>query len=159
MNTSEINNHLRKIKPFLGTYPADSIPSLKGVRKKGVIVNTDEKNEKGEHWTAIFVDENGTAEYFDSFGFPPLVASVQQFLDKTFPSNWKYNGTTLQHPMATSCGLFCIAFIKARASGKSFSSFISIFTLDLTRNEQIIHSLTKNGKSFVPEITSEKFVW
>lgn len=137
MNTHEINQILRKLKPFVGTFACDSCPSVKK-RPAGLVINTDPTNEKGEHWVALWLLENGTGEYFDSFGFPPLVPEIQTYINMECPQGFKYNNKTLQHPMTNTCGPFSIAFIIAKTEGEEFGFFISKFSFDLEKNEDLL---------------------
>jgi len=73
MNTLEINNSLKKFKTFLGAFPKDKLPKTR--KPCGLIINTDSSNNPGEHWVAIYTDNN-CSEYFDSFGLPPLQEEI-----------------------------------------------------------------------------------
>lgn len=82
MDTSEINKSLKRYSIFRGAFACDQIPKLK-TRPVAYIVNTDRAQRSGEHWTAIMLLDNNRGEYFDSFGFPPLVPDVQEYV-KTY---------------------------------------------------------------------------
>ena len=146
MNTLEINRVLKSNKSFLGTFPCDVIKLLPySIRSKGLIVNTDPKGEKGEHWTAIWFNACGSAEYFDSFGFPPLIDSVREFMEERSAGHFVYNSKTLQHPFATSCGQYCIYFIQSRSADTSYKAFVKKFSTNLTLNEEILRVYFKGA--------------
>ena len=142
MNTLEINNILSELKPFVGTFASDNCPPIRR-RPSGIIINTDPSKEGGEHWVALWLSQDGTGEYFDSFGFPPLVPQIQAYIDRECPHGFKYNNKTLQHPMSITCGPFSIAFIIAKSEGKEFHSFISKFSLNLEKNDSLLSELLK----------------
>lgn len=137
MNTIEINNILSNLNSFIGTFPCDVFPEVKK-KPAGMIFNTDTSNGGGEHWIAVWMTVDGTSEYFDSFGFPPLVKQTQDFLSNHSPNGFTYNNKTLQHPMAVSCGPFCVAFIIAKSLGQTFVSFVSKFSFNLAANEELL---------------------
>ena len=70
MNILEINNEM-KIDCFKGTFSCDAIPKIKYKQPIAIIINTDPSYKPGEHWVALFINNN-IAEYFDSFGGKPI---------------------------------------------------------------------------------------
>lgn len=109
-----------------------------------MIVNTHPASKSGEHWTAIILQVANKAEYFDSFGMPPLQPEVLHHLRKTC-SSWVYSSKTLQHPLAVTCGPFCCAYLISRASGCSYQAFIDSFSNDLAANEEAVWARLKLG--------------
>ena len=48
-----------------GVFSSDRLPT----KPRLLVCNTDPSDESGEHWIAIYVDDDGHyAEYFDSLG-------------------------------------------------------------------------------------------
>ena len=141
MNTSEINHILSEINFFIGTFPCDYLPKLIPFRPCSMIVNTDSASESGEHWTAIILLDENRAEYFDSFGFPPLVPKVQQYLNEKAVNGIEYSSKTMQHPESIACGLYCIEFIKWRSLNFSYHCFISNFSENLAANDSILQNI------------------
>ncbi len=139
MNTSEINNELRHIKCFIGTFARDRLPSLTSL-PVGLIVNTDKASDSGQHWIAIYIDKNGRGEYFDSFGFPSLHIDIINFLSLN-TNRWQYSCHMLQHASAKTCGNYCIFYIKLRCNGFSQCQFIQLFTNITLINDKIVKSL------------------
>ena len=72
MNTHEIENLLRHLNGYIGTFSADSIPKLKLTSKsKSFICNTDPSYLPGRHWIAMNMYKKGKKnilEVFDSYG-------------------------------------------------------------------------------------------
>jgi hypothetical protein len=103
MDTITIIKLLKKFKCFQGVYPLDKIKPFKK-RPIAIIVNTDKSNEPGEHWVSIFIDKNGSGEYFDSFGLPPLHDELIEYLNINCANGWRFNPIALQSDDSTTCG-------------------------------------------------------
>ena len=85
---SILNSCTTTKRVFRGVYPLDHIKQGHG---PGVyICNTDPSDMPGEHWIVIALSEDGTGEYFDSFGLPPLKPEFLKFLNKE-SHQWTYN--------------------------------------------------------------------
>ena len=89
---------------IIGVYPRDRLPKLvKNPRVPfGLIVNTDTSKGPGEHWVAIWVDSEGHAVFFDSFGEPPLFygLEIDKFLTRNF-GRFELNTIQVQHPKSS----------------------------------------------------------
>ena len=73
MDTNQIEYSDRT--PMLKPYLVECMP--KTVQYPCVMVlNTDPADEAGEHWVALYFDENGQGEYFDSWNTPPTLLQV-----------------------------------------------------------------------------------
>ena len=60
-----------------------------------MLCNTDKSDEPGEHWIAIYVDDNGRyEEYFDPLGRAPI--SVFERYMNVHCRDWIYNRKQLQ---------------------------------------------------------------
>ena len=87
------------MRRFDGVFAADRLPNDPCL----LVCNTD-PHRLGEHWVAIYVDNEGRyGEYFDSFGRPPSV-TFRRYLDK----HWSYNDVQLQSVVSRFCVLYCI---------------------------------------------------
>ncbi|KAI1291112.1 hypothetical protein HDE_07691 [Halotydeus destructor] len=113
MDTSEILSALKGVPGFCGVFPADHLRVPKSF-PASVVVNTDDSGKPGEHWVAIHWPNRSSIEYFDSFGFPPLVPRIAKVVAN---GSFTYNSATLQHPATSTCGVYCIAFVLSRAKG------------------------------------------
>ena len=142
METRQIDQELKLYPSYVGTFACDQLYFRSPLpRPFALVINTDGIRNHGEHWTAIYAPREGEPEYFDSFGFPPLIANVQRFLDVNCQKSWYYSSNSIQHPFSMSCGQYCIKFIKHRIQGKSFKSFISNFFEESSVNDTILEKM------------------
>ena len=124
MNTRQIEailkSDLMTRDLYRGTFSMDEVPRLK-MRPGCFIINTDDRDEPGEHWLAVYND-NGHVEYFDSYGLPPIDKRLFAFLG----DNYKYNATKLQLLFSNACGFYCVYNILHRARGRSMEDIIKV---------------------------------
>ena len=90
------------------------------------------------HWTCLL--KNGTNYYyFDSYGFPASEEVEEQI------GEYIYSDQQLQDMDSTSCGYFCVAFMRYMASGRggqtAYSNFLKSFSKDVKKNEIVLHKL------------------
>ena len=65
MNTNEIDRFLRRrLRDFDGVFSVDNLPESPHL----LVCNTDPSDRPGRHWIAIYVDNEGRGDFFDSFG-------------------------------------------------------------------------------------------
>jgi hypothetical protein len=138
MDTTTINSLLKNIDGFVGTYPRDMIPLNIKHRPSTMIVNTHTSDKPGEHWVSIVLNKDGSGEYFDSYGLPPLHDNLHRYLNKMCPLGWGYNPITLQCLSCITCGHYCVLYVKLRTFQYSYCDFISLFSKNLSKNEEII---------------------
>ena len=136
MDSRQIQQLLSNTKLFGGVYACDQLPKTQ-VRPIAFVVNTQKIELPGEHWQVIHLLNSQEAEFFDSFGFPPDVSQISDYIEANAHA-WCYSSMTLQHPHKQSCGLFCISFIQHRDQGGSYQDFLSQYTKDLLHNEKIV---------------------
>ena len=80
----------------------DQLPTL---QRGAYIINTDDHDEPGEHWLAVYVDKD--VEYFDSFGLFPLDSRLEHFLG----DDYLYNAAPMQQIFSNACGfIVCITY-------------------------------------------------
>ena len=143
MNTLEIDGllsrHPQASKLFAGVFPRDLLPfKIDPGRKCIFIINTDKSDGRGEHWVAVYFGGDGTAQYFDSFGFAPLITPVKNFIARNC-AMFVYNNRHIQNFVSSSCGLFVVYFAQQKSLGVSFSKLLSIFhSTNLLRNDLIV---------------------
>ena len=135
----EIRKKMGKIPNFLGVYARDQLP-MDITIPMGLIVNTDDSHNQGEHWLAIYIDEKGFGEYFDSYGLPPLHNEFWTFLLENSPEGFFYNNIPLQCSVCVTCGQFCIAHLILRLRGHNYCDFISLFTRNTLKNDKLVKS-------------------
>ena len=104
MNTLEIERAITQDPcaeaVFAGVYAKDCLPDT--VRCPCAMVwNTDPADEPGEHWVAVYFDENGRGEYFDLYGQPPL-ACFKQYM-KRHSIQWVCSKRPLQDVWTSAC--------------------------------------------------------
>jgi len=105
---------------FLGCFAADEIPRT--LNHGGFIANTDTRRFPGSHWIAIYVDEKGVGEFFDSYGLPPVVAQHLKFLKLC--KKWKFNRKPLQSMTSSLCGQYAILYLDAKFHGMTMKKFL-----------------------------------
>ena len=92
MSSEQIERAVRRrVQRFDGVFSANHLPKNSHL----LICNTDPCHRAGEHWVAMYVDDEGQfGEYFDSFGRPPPVA-FKRYLDE-HSAYWNFNNKQLQ---------------------------------------------------------------
>lgn len=149
LSTIDINKVLRQYEEkyhdfkFLGAVPIDfmdldDLPfrnfnfkelEREGIKRIGLIFNTDKSTGRGKHWISLFVDLDKAQIYFsDSMGtrqpkevneFMKLIEKYLTEIKKKKNLDVKYNKT--QHQKGNSeCGVYSINWILRLLKGKSF---------------------------------------
>ena len=101
------------------------------------VVNTDGHTKPGMHWIGIYVDTEGNALYFDSYGLPPYVPDHIHRLRKNCKT-FRWNTTLLQSATSDVCGQYCIMFLYYMSSRLGFTRFLENFSDDLKKNDDIV---------------------
>src|SRR5215510_9738140 len=138
MYSSQIDRALRSdpyVSPhFIGVFPSDQLPNRIRSFPCSLVANTDPSSKKGEHWVCFYFDPKGSAEYFDSYGFPPMNMELFNFLVKNGcgiksqnRNPIKCNNIQLQNFNSNACGHYCIAYLASRARGISMREVINSF--------------------------------
>ena len=123
-----------KIKNYHGAFIDDRMPTK--LKNGYYIINLNGRS----HWTCLLKDGDKYF-YFDSYGF---VAS-QEVEDQI--NEYMYSDLQLQHLNSSSCGFFCIAWMKWMQDHKHkdkkicYLSFLKLFSEDPKENEVILHRL------------------
>lgn len=144
MNTYEINFILSDLKCFKGTYASDKLPLIKFTQRPiAFVMNTQKHTEKGEHWVALYINENNIAEYMDSFGFEPICCRIKKFCSLNGIDKILVNKNWLQFILSDTCGKYCALFIRMRCKGFTFQQFINLFSKNSWKNEFLIEYLVK----------------
>lgn len=112
MDTNQIEQVLRQDPYaetiFSGVFARDQLP--KTVQYPcAMVLNTDPADEPGEHWVALYLDENCQGEYFDSYGIPP--PPCFKWYMKRHSTQWIWNQIPLQDVWTSACGHFCIYYL------------------------------------------------
>ncbi len=148
MNTLQIKKYLETNKVtrniFLNVYAADQLPKEKLDRDRWLLVcNCCPANRRGEHWVAMFY-ENGTLEFFDSFGLPiENYAGVEEFIRVQKPSKVISNTIQLQSSESDVCGYYCIYYGYSRADEESMEQVLNNLSY-MSRDTFVKHIVTFN---------------
>jgi len=116
--------------------PCDQLPSTFSL-PAGLIVNLSPSIHPGSHWIAIFIDENGNAVYFCSFGRKTTVKSILNFL-KLKCKTVRYNSVQLQRVSSPFCGQYAAVFLFNSFKGVSLDTFLRYFSPNLSHNDNLI---------------------
>ena len=124
---------------FGGIHSKDLLPK-ELIREKFYIVNLQDHDEgSGTHWTVFYYNKPLTSIYFDSYGFiAPLDVenSIKPYI---------YNNAEIQDFDASSCGYFCIAFIKflhnKENKQEAYKTFLKLFNQQTVKNDKILHNM------------------
>lgn len=160
LNTSDIDNVMKQYEKkypnfnFLGTHPIDfalkrknecivsedelckiNILELKkNYDSLGLVLNTDNHNESGQHWFSIYIDLKGknikyrpTIYYFDSaLSEPPqeIINFVNTCKNQYPKLDFIYND--IQHQFGnTECGVYCLHFLTEMLKGINFRNYVN----------------------------------
>ena len=109
----------------------DTLPEVVSTYPSAFVCNTQNSDQPGEHWVAMYVDEIG--DYFDPNGQKPQQSEFTNFINEHC-SQWSPNDRLLQSPISTVCGQYCVAFLIFRCRNISMHAFARLFTSDLIAN-------------------------
>ncbi len=134
----EINDLMKHYKlPFHGCYVKDKLPTR--LSNGAYIINLNGTS----HWTALIKDGD-IFYYFDSFGFP-APAPIEQRATDTI-----WSDVDIQSIVSSSCGWFCIAWIRfmkgKKDKKKAYANFLKLFssrTPKLMENETVLAGLLR----------------
>ena len=115
---------------FLGVVPKDGLPTTIDALQVAFVCNTDDGDEPGEHWIALYLDADGRGVYFCSYGLALRHAAFRTFMNEQC-SEWTHNSNRLQSPLSNVCGQYCVAYVLFRCNGFPMRTFINIFDTDL----------------------------
>lgn len=127
---------------FDNIYSIDTLPKSINHYPCFIVVNTHTKNLSGQHWKAILIKEDHSAEVFDSLALP-LSVFVENWLNK-FTRKWRTNLRAYQHSASATCGAFVLYYILTRLNYHNFESFTKTFSLKTSVNEQMIDMFYKS---------------
>ena len=132
----------------MGVFPADRIPMRWPKPYALIIINTDNHDKPGVHWVAIYLNQEGKAVYFDSYGIPVMIHHHHQRLRKN-AKQFIWNTKRLQSFNSTVCGHYCVMFLYYMSHGYTLENFCNIFSDNYKCNDGIV-------KKFLNKITRKK---
>ena len=142
LETQFFNKFFKDFTGFLGTYSQDQLMDLQiNLFPVSLIVNLDLSTKPGSHWIALNMTDN-IIEIYDSLGFQSANwGSHPKFLFKflrKYKRTHRFISTPrLQGEQSFLCGFYCVFFLCYRKT-YSFKSCISVFSTNLTTNDQIL---------------------
>ena len=119
---------------FRGVVPKYGLPTTVDALPVAFVCNTDDGDESGEHWIALYLDAIGCGDYFCSYGLPPRHAPFRTFMNEHC-SEWTHNSKILQGPLSNVCGQYCVAYIWLRCNSFPMRTFMNIFGTDLVASD------------------------
>ena len=102
-----------------------------------LVCNTDPSHRPGEHWIAIYLDSNGTGEYFDSFGMEPKPI-FRRFLNRHCVS-YVRNHEQLQSAISRFCGHYCVFYCLFKRLDYKMKDIVNCFGRDTALNDFVVH--------------------
>ncbi len=141
MNETDETQLAALMKPtqFNGSYTKDD---LNYIPNGNTIYNLNGSS----HWVAMCRDGNNFF-YFDSFGVVPPQKLEDMIMQGSSDGLYCYNTKEIQAINSSSCGFYCVAFLKwmsrAKQKYRAFQDFKNLFSDKYLKNEEILHELLK----------------
>ena len=147
-----LNNECSK-NIFLGVFARDELPVIEEIKYPSCFVlNNQNRGAVGEHWLAIYYNENKKAFFFDSYGLNPMFYSLTKYLRET-SNSWTYNQKRIQGE-SQYCGYYCIFYLISICRNETIK-FFKHFSKNLGQNDQILSDIfEKNYNNFLLELKS-----
>lgn len=154
MDTRTLTQALKKISNmydrnvFYGVYSCDELEQLEPPiqTKIALIINTDPSNKPGMHWQCLWIIDDRTSYFFDSYGRPPTNHYIKEFIKKNSNETvWK--NQQLQSFDSLLCGEYCCIFLWNMWDGLSIDNFYKLFSkngIDYEKNDKQLRKLYKD---------------
>ena len=116
----------------------------RGIRRIGVVYNSDPHDKPGEHWFCTFLDLNtGSHEFFDSVGDAPMteiieyMGRVKKRCKNVLNIEIYDKINTIQHQQKNNeCGMYAINYIVERLKGNEFEDVVKRVVRDNEMNKK-----------------------
>jgi hypothetical protein len=145
MLESELNNRLRKIKNYAGSFARNELKKIEiKIFPFFMVINLDKRESKGTHWIALAIYQNDIFICDSLGGINPsraLPIELIDFLDIIAHTRNLNMTTQLQSIDSELCGKYCVLFIKQMSKNNSFCQFLLLFTADKIRNDSLVSFL------------------
>lgn len=142
MNSSTIKRFVTPFQRrgvFKGVFACNQLPNMFSLPAL-FIINLSPSSQPGSHWVSLYIDERGSAFYFDSFGMPPRNSDIIRFM-RLHSKKSVYNRKQLQHLSSIKCGRFACVFVISILRGAGFKSIFDKFSNNLKINDIVIEGL------------------
>ncbi len=107
LSNFDIEEICKELKlPIVGVYSKDELERIDKYEGSYYVNMQDSDDGNGTHWVFMYIDKEGKALYFDSFGIPPPV-EIENFLKMFKP--FYVNDRQIQDMKSTNCGFYWIA--------------------------------------------------
>jgi len=145
MDESRLNALLKDVPNYLGSFAVDEVNQIEIKRlPEFFVINLNTRESGGNHWIAFAVYQNHVY-ICDALGglipgryFPKKLINFLHLLIQ----NRNIHITKQLQPLDSStCGKYCVLFVKEMSQTNNFSSFLSLFTTNVFQNDNIISFL------------------
>lgn len=102
------------------------------------IVNNMNRGHGGEHWFALFINDNGGKEFFDSCGKHPSYYDL-------IVGNRNHVTFRLQSKKSDLCWAYCLFYICNRMYGMCLKNIVSKFTRNVSQNDRMVKHFIRNN--------------
>lgn len=130
---------LMKGTQFNGTFTKDDLPYIP---EGNTVYNLNGQS----HWVALCRDGNDYF-YFDSYAVVPPQHLEDLIMEGSRDGLYMYNTKEIQAINSSSCGFYCVAFLKWMSNRKdkfkAFEDFKNLFSDKYLKNEEVLHELLK----------------
>lgn len=156
MSTTQLDNLLKNCsfsKPeFIGTFPADLMPSLPIHRPISLIWNTASSESPGEHWVACRITRDGIVHYFDTSGSPPN-DMIHKHLEKMGLKTKIVLKRPIQPLISDLCGQYCSFYLINTAAGYPDKEILGFFSFkNHTKNDEYVKKWFETHQSLCHKI-------
>ena len=118
----KIQKYYKNELRFNGVSSRDNLLKIKD---GAYVINLDEYSDIGTHWVVLYVQNNNSVTYFDSFGVEHIPKEIRAFINN---KNIKTNIFRIQAYDSIMCGYFCIGFIDFMLAGKTLTEYTNLFS-------------------------------
>jgi hypothetical protein len=134
-----LSTHPETKTTFVDVVSCDTVPDKAPTKRPAAIIaNLSASDNAGTHWIAFYFNPEPPHEYFDSYGLVvPSKYGFQKLLAANGGQHYKRNCNTLQSPLSTVCGQYCMHFILMRCRGDSMENIVAEFDPDDPMNNDI----------------------
>lgn len=158
LSNFDLDDIYKNENKYGGTYTKDNLPYKDIKRNKFYIINLDNKDGQGTHWTCV-IQKNDYVLYIDSFGAPPPL-QVIAFTHK-YKRNRYYNIMQLQHFDSNLCGYYCIYFIHMMVfEDHDFLDLLNNFSTNTRENDAYLtkyFTTEYHGNGFITDFVRKIF--